>query len=188
MTLMSPMLNGYSAGSIALDIDENLIYAPFLYDGYLVKYSILGGKWLEQRFGNERWTSDSFRLLDPKMPTSEYPERTRAIQSSGGPYVGIVFRQSLGLFVTSEGYIIHFIQVYDEYERTAPVPSLRVEVYSKTLELIADQQLTQFVSPNDQYRNSSTSPIRFSWMDKEDRLYVVNRMNAEVEVFQLKIQ
>lgn len=174
-------------GSLTFRENGELLYAPYLYEGVLHRYSKKGGKWEGNQFGNPGRNSESYTEFEAGKELKEYPQRTRMIHSSGGPFVGLVLQESLGLFVTKTGHVVHFALIRKDYKLKATVPELHAELYSPEMDLLSDTVLHPFDMDQLMIRENGRPPFEIQWIDENDRVYLLNPYSAQVAVYQLTV-
>lgn len=173
-------------GSLEVTASGQVWFAPYLYDGFLYRIDDegQGGTTVIQ---NSRAAGKTFMVLGAALPPDELPERTQRARSGGAEFSGLVLRESLGLFGLSDGSLVHFSSRRDEYAEVAPVPQLYAEVFSRSAEEFSYGPLAGIDTSTEWFRTSPLPPLRFSWVDESNRLYVVDRYASIVRIYAITL-
>lgn len=166
-TEMMRILLGIDTGS-HLVIGNRIIFAPYLYNGYIYVLQLNGGK---------------IKLIKKirghifKKPLSKIDDNAKLYDlkgSLGGKSVKFLFHnESKGLFQLRNGNIVHFTYIED---RKGTSRTFGVEVYTKDMEPIGYVKLyTKVFHPSQSIRVLLKNVL---WKDKNDRFYILDLTGA----------
>ena len=177
--LDDPFLNAYSTSPSAMKVATNgtdtIVLAPYVYGGYIYRYTRSNDKWVMEKLKGGPVPTRAFIPVSKKDIEENQDLRRGSITRSGptGSYRARIFSRSRGVAVLSTGEILHFpfrTPLKQDFEP-------RAELFNQNGDLVGYGQL-QFDNPELNGNARVMESINIQWIDTADRLYLA-RKNGE---------
>jgi len=150
---------------LAVVDDRTFLLVPDFYDGSIYRYQKEGGEWSVDRIDGRIVDGPPMTVYEDVDDLSQVPDPKIIASGPAGRFVVIAHRRSRGLFVRSDGSIVHFT-----YEKNdTPDYSLWVELFDTEGQLVRTGRVEGYAE------GASALGTRVLWKDVEDRFYVVDR-------------
>ena len=158
-------------GSLWVTPDGALLVAPSMYRGEIERYERRDGQWRRTRT-YDGWVAElpPYRAADPE---ARDPRELNLVTRGRHDPIGAVFHnESRGLFVLSDGRMVHFSLAKQGDERV-----FGVEVFDPAGRLVGYGPLERVPHPADR---ASQLPLYVEWKDAEDRFYLRDERDLPV--------
>ncbi|MXX58968.1 MAG: 6-bladed beta-propeller [Rhodothermaceae bacterium] len=177
--LDDPFLNAYSTYSSAMNVATNgtdtIVLSPYVYDGYIYRYTRSNDMWVMEKLKGGPVPKRSFMPVSEKDIDTNPDVKRGAVMLSGptGTYRARIFSRSDGVAILSTGEILHFPRRTPLKQDFEP----RAELFNQNGDLVGYGQLL-FDNPELNGNARVMESIRIQWIDTADRLYLA-RKNGE---------
>lgn len=154
-------------GSMSFSSDGELLFALGLYNGHIYKYANRAGSWtLAEQYRGFMAPVDIYERVDPESTKKRgFALTKRVVGKEVVTVAGYTNILSAGLFSSSNGGIVHFVNVNEEERGT-----LYMETYDSAGKLNSVRKLHQ-----DLPRSGGRDPsIKVYWRDANEHYYIVD--------------
>ncbi len=174
--LDSPFLKAYSTYPRALHVATNgidaVVLSPYVYDGYIYRYTRAGGSWVTEKLKGGPVPKRSFMPVSRTDIDTNPDIKRGAVMLSGpsGTYRARILSRSRGAVILRTGEILHFpirTPLKRDFEPW-------VELFGRDGTLLGYGPL-QFDDPELNGDQSIVESVRIQWKDADDRLYLARR-------------
>ncbi|MEX0660569.1 MAG: 6-bladed beta-propeller [Balneolaceae bacterium] len=115
---LSRMITGPTSGIFEIKNKEKVITAPFIFQGSIFNFYNNEGEWeLKNTLRSSVHTDVAYEQIDASDP----PEYARVMGTSRGTLAGIIYSATIGLHITEEGKLAHYVHTIDEEHRNGEI-------------------------------------------------------------------